>query len=85
MLTVTEPAAAALAQKLAEEPDEVVIRLSIKGNRVIPTKDVLYSDDVTFSYRGKIVLVLDEKAAKLLWDKTLDLTDSDDNPALELT
>ena len=35
MFNVTESAAAAMAQKLADDPDEVVIRLSLKGNRVI--------------------------------------------------
>ena len=85
MLSVTESAAAAIAQKLADNPDEVVIRLSLKENRVMLSRDVLYSDDVTFSYRGRIVLVLDEKAAKLLWDKTLDLTDSGGNSRLSFT
>ena len=85
MLSVTESASAAMAQKLADDPDEVVILLSLKGNRIILSKDVLYSDDVTFSYRGKIVLVLDEKAAKLLSGKTLDLTDQGDNASLGLT
>ena len=41
-------------------------------------------DDVTFSHKGSVVLVIDKQIYESLAHNTLDVTDTDDGPQLEL-
>ena len=88
MLTMTEAAGAHLARKLAERRASAgkAIRIVRKrtGDGWTMRVDKMGKDDVTFTHAGKTVLALNEKASRMLEDKTLDVKKTSAGPRLSL-
>jgi Fe-S cluster assembly iron-binding protein IscA len=85
MLSVTENAAAHLAEMLNEAPDEAAVRFVPQGNGLLPQLDSERPGDTKFTHDEKTVLVLDQQISELLADKTLDVKDMGQGPQLALT
>jgi len=75
MLTVTEGAAARLAEILAAEncPTDIAIRFVFDGRDLAMQADNQRPGDATFEHAGRVVLLLDEEVAQLLENQILDL------------
>jgi len=86
MLTVTGPAAEHLAKLLseAEAPEGTAARFIANQEGLSLQVDSPKPEDQTIEHNGKTVLLLDEQVAELLDDKTLDLEETDEGPALTL-
>jgi Fe-S cluster assembly iron-binding protein IscA len=86
MLTLTESAGAHLAELLtqAQCPDEVAVRIMREGEGWALQTDTARPGDETFEHEEKTVLVLDEEAATLLTDMTLDIESGETGPSLVL-
>ncbi|MEE9275702.1 MAG: hypothetical protein V3V62_10380 [bacterium] len=84
MLTVTEGALAAMAQKLVEDesPEGAVVRFHLEGETLQVNVDAEKPGDAKFAHEGKTVLVIDGELLKLLEGKTLDVRDTDEGPQL---
>ena len=84
MLTVTDNAAAHLAQLLADAPDENVVRLSPAENGLAMHLGQAEPGDTTFEHGEKTVLAFNASVNELLIDKTLDLHTTQQGPQLAL-
>lgn len=75
MLTVTDAAGERLASLLSESklPDEIAVRLVIDGQSIGLRQDSERPGDQTIQHRGRTIVLLDEEAAELLTDDTLDV------------
>lgn len=73
MLTVTDNAAAHLAQLLAEAPEQNVVRFSPGENGLTMHLGQPQPGDTTFEHDEKTVLAFDAAVNEMLADKTLDL------------
>ncbi|RMF73101.1 MAG: hypothetical protein D6744_16060 [Planctomycetota bacterium] len=90
MLTVTPPAAEALAEILNRQPlpPEVVLRFVPDAEGIGMQPSEVAPDDTTFDHNGRTVLALSGDVAELLSAHTLDVIDgelalvaSDDAPS----
>ena len=84
MLTITEAAAAYLANKLDEEPAGEAVRFVFGLQGLEPQPSVVLPGDTTFEHQGRIVLVLDKTMSQMLEDKTLDVEETKDGSTLRL-
>ena len=86
MLTVTDAAGTRLARIIDREgrPEEVAVRLTHDGQRIRVTVDGERSGDTPFKYKGRTVLLLDERVSRLLDDETLDVKKTDKGDRLTL-
>jgi Fe-S cluster assembly iron-binding protein IscA len=87
MLRLTESAACHLARLLeqAQRDDGDAIRLEAGEDGWRLTLDREYPGDATFDYSGRRVLLLSAGVAKTLEDGTLDLSETENGPSLQLT
>jgi Fe-S cluster assembly iron-binding protein IscA len=87
MLRLTETAACHLAKLLerAQRNDDDAIRLEASKNGWRMTLDSACPGDATFDYRGRRVLLLSAGVAKTLEEGTLDLSETESGPSLQLT
>lgn len=84
MLTIT-PAARELLSRLLEEkntPEDEAARFVFNRDNLTVEIDKLRAGDVTFDYKGRVIVLLDEEAAEILADNTLDVKDTEDGPKL---
>ncbi len=86
MVTVTYTAAEHMAYTLSDHEfrDDVVLRIELTTGGVEMQPGKIRPDDETFSYNGKVVLVLDQPTSQLLGNKTIDLMTDDDGSHLIL-
>jgi Fe-S cluster assembly iron-binding protein IscA len=86
MLTVTEAAGAHMARVLAEAegPDDAALRIVPVDEGLALRVDSEHPGDATFAHEGKTVLVLDERMAESLAERTLDVQDAGEGPRLTL-
>jgi len=75
MLTVTDAAAARLAEFLDAEncPQEIAIRFVVDGQALAMRPDRERPGDTTYAHQGRTVLLLDREMAELLANETLDM------------
>lgn len=86
MLNVTESASAHLAQLLdeADAPNDAAVRIARSQEGWAILLDNRQPGDQTFEHDGKTVLLVDEMAADLLTDVTLDLDQQEADTRLTL-
>jgi Fe-S cluster assembly iron-binding protein IscA len=86
MLNVTETAAGQLADLLDQNnaPQDAAVRLVRNASGVSMQIDNPRTDDVTFEYDAKTVLVLDQEMSELLSDRTLDIEETEQGIAFAL-
>ncbi len=84
MLTVTDNACAHLSEKLLNFPAKAVLRIVRKSGRMKLRIGGRRPSDETFDHNGRIVLVLGERAAAHVADKTLDVRETEGGPKLRL-
>jgi Fe-S cluster assembly iron-binding protein IscA len=87
MLRLTESAACHLARLLehAQHDYGEAIRLEAGEDGWRLALDRECRGDATFDYRGRRVLLLSARVAKTLEDGTLDLSETENGPSLQLT
>lgn len=88
MLTLTEAGGARLADKLVQKKagEQIALRFVRHGSRPGWTfrLDRPSPSDTTFTYRGRVVLVVDEVSSHSLRNRLLDVRETDDGPRLRL-
>ena len=86
MVTLTYTAAEHMAYTLSEHKvdDGVVLRIELRKGGVEIRPDEIRPGDATLDHNGKVVLVLDQQASRLLDNKTIDLMTDDDGAHLIL-
>lgn len=86
MLTMTHPAAEHLKQLLQEvdAPQDAAARFVASSDGLSLQLDHPRDGDESYNHDGRTVLLIDEQIADLLSDRTLDLEETDEGPALTL-
>ena len=86
MLTVTEAASAHLAGMLenADAPDGHAIRVVPSQGSIALQLDTPNSEDQAVEHGGRTVLVLDNQVQQMLGERTLDMDQTENGPALAL-
>ena len=84
MLTVTLAAKELLARLLEEKntPEGEAARLVFNRDNLTIDIDVPRTGDTTIDYEDRVILLLDEEAADILSDNTLDAMDTPEGPKL---
>lgn len=87
MLSITDNAAAYLnaALEQANAPEEQCVRLEVQDQSLQATMDNKESNDETYEYKGRTVLVVDKQVAESLDERTLDVEQKEDGYRLFLT
>ena len=87
MLTLSYVASEHLALMLAQAvaPDDAVIRLVVKDDKIGFTIDTIQPGDATFDHAEKTVLAIDEQVSELLANNKLDVDATGDQPELRRT
>jgi Fe-S cluster assembly iron-binding protein IscA len=86
MLTVTESATAHLAEMLdeANAPGGAAARFVVGPEGLSLAMDAKRDGDETFEHEGRTVLLVAQDVSELLTEKTLDLKETEQGPALTL-
>ena len=86
MLTVTEAATAHLHDMLekSDAPDGLAIRVVPNEGSVALRLDEPQPEDQAIEHGGKTVLVLDQEVQQMLGERTLDVDQTEQGPALAL-
>lgn len=86
MFTVTRPACAYLADRLASAnaPDGIIMRLVLQGEALDVRPDHGRAGDLTFAHDGQLVLALDAETAQALEDYSLGLQETPHGARLHL-
>ncbi|MEX0885418.1 MAG: hypothetical protein WD009_03165 [Phycisphaeraceae bacterium] len=86
MLTITETAGEHLSQLLedAEAPEGAAARFVASDEGLSLHVDEPRPGDETLEHEGRTVLLLDAQIAELLADRTLDIEQTEEGPALTL-
>lgn len=84
MLTLTEAAGSHLAHVLADKecPEDMAVRLVCANAGHSLVLDNRKAGDSTIEYGGRMILLLDATAVKLLDSETLDVEQTDDGAKL---
>lgn len=87
MLNLT-PAAGGYLSKVLEEAQaspDTAVRLAVEGDGLQSTLDVVRPGDTTYNHDGRKVLVLDNRASRVLADRTLDVLPTDEGMRLGIS
>ena len=84
MLTVTPAAKELLARLLGEKnaPEGEAARLVFNRDNLTIDIDAPRTGDTAIDYEDRVILLLDEEAADILSDNTLDVMDTPEGPKL---
>jgi len=84
MLNLTEAAGGYLSKVLedAQAPPDTAVRLAVEGQEISSTLDTARPGDTTYNHEGRKVLLLDDRASRVLAERTLDLQPTDEGPRL---
>lgn len=87
MLTITDPAAAHLAELLenANAADEAVVRFVPQGETLTLQLGSEQSGDRTFQHGEKVVLAVEPEIAEALADKKLELQSTEEGSRLAIS
>jgi Fe-S cluster assembly iron-binding protein IscA len=85
MLTVTAEAAERLKHAGQKAPDGVLPRVQQEGASLALTWDRPRPRDQEVTQAGAVVLVYDESLAQILFDKKLDVVETDQGTTLTIT
>ena len=84
MLKVSAPAAARMADLLNDRPDDAVLRIVRREDRLRMRFGELHPGDATFAHKGRIVLAIEPRVATSLSLRQLDLRQTAAGPRLRL-
>ena len=84
MLNVTDQAAARLSELLHAHSADSAVRIVRKGGRMKMRLTSPQPNDEKFDHKGRIVLVLTQRASAHFAGGTLDLRDTDRGPRLHI-
>ena len=84
MLQVSMPAAARMAHLLNAKPENAVLRIVRRDQRLRLRLGTVRPGDQTFDYHGRIVLALDQRIGLSLSLRQLELRQTDEGPRLLL-
>jgi len=86
MLTLTSAASTHLSKVLDDikANEEEAVRVILDDDGFTLELDSQQSEDITFAYEGKTVLLLDDQLSELLSENTLDIEQTEEGPALTL-
>ena len=84
MLHVSTPAAARMAHLLTAKPENAVLRIVRRDQRLRLRLGTVRPGDQTFDYHGRIVLALNQRIGLSLSLRQLELRQTDDGPRLRL-
>ena len=84
MLQVSMPAAARMAHLLNAKPENAVLRIVRRDQRLRLRLGTVRPGDQTFAHDGRVVLALDERIGTSLSLRQLELRQTDDGPRLLL-
>jgi len=84
MLQVSTPAAARMAHLLSAKPENAVLRIVRRNQRLRLRLGTVHPGDQTFVHDGRVVLALDEHIGTTLSLRRLELRQTDDGPRLRL-
>jgi Fe-S cluster assembly iron-binding protein IscA len=82
MITITQSAYSKLATMLSQRPDDVAARVIVRDGRMKLRPGREQPGDAVFSHNGRVVLLVGERVAKRLGNKTLDVRSTDNGPRL---
>jgi hypothetical protein len=84
MLQVSTSAAARMAHLLSAKPENAVLRIVRRNQRLRLRLGTVHPGDQTFVHNGRVVLALDERIGTNLSLRQLDLRQTDGGPRLRL-
>src|SRR5262245_37592900 len=84
MLHVSTPAAARMAHLLGARPENAVLRIVCRKQRLRLRLGTVHPGDQTFVHEGRVVLALDERIGTTLSLRQLELRQTDAGPRLRL-
>ena len=84
MLQVTTPAAARMAHLLSARPENAVLRIVRRDQRLRLRLGIIRPGDQTFAHDGRVVLAIDERLGSKLSRGQIELRETQDGPRLRL-
>lgn len=84
MLTISRPAYERLREILVDRPADVAARIVVKNGRARIRPGREQSGDKVITYDGRTVLLLDERVARYLGERTLGVRQTTNGPRLRL-
>ena len=84
MLQVSMPAAARMAHLLNAKPENAVLRIVRRDQRLRLRLGTVRPGDQTFAHDGRVVLALDERLGTKLTFGQIELRETDEGPRLRL-
>ncbi|MEX2287595.1 MAG: hypothetical protein WD648_10935 [Planctomycetaceae bacterium] len=84
MLTITPTAYARLSKQLVDRPDDVAVRIILREGRVKFRRGRHRTGDTVFNHEGRPVLLVGQRTAKKIGNRTLDALETVDGQRLRL-
>lgn len=84
MLTISQPAYERLSEMLADRPEDVAVRLVLDQGRTRVRPGRRRQGDQILEHNGRTVLLLDERVARHLQERTIGIRQTAEGPRLRL-